>query len=49
MNVFYCNATKTYTAMKMPKACYEVFENIIISNNHQVNTSISLIQKEVGG
>jgi hypothetical protein len=35
--------------MKMPKACYEVFENIIIRNNHQVNTSTSLIQKEVGG
>jgi hypothetical protein len=35
--------------MKMPKACYEVFENFIISNNHQVTTSISLIHKEVGG
>ena len=35
--------------MKMPKACYEILENIIISNNHQLNTSISLIQKEVGG
>ena len=35
--------------MKMPKACYEVFENIIFSNNHQVNTSISLIKNEAGG
>ena len=34
--------------MKMPKACYEVFENIIISNNHQYLKSTGFIYNRVG-